>query len=677
MRNKLVGFSVAFIVTACGGGGGGSSSTATTASVTTQSVKPSISLSATRTEINAVQTTTLSWSASDATSCTSNNSWTGSQSTNGSKTLAYVQGSQTYELTCTGNGGTTTKSITVNGVQPELTFAGAWYPVATESLKDNYDGSLAASFYNHIKIGSQSQSGLVITGWGYKGWDTKSNETAIVKVGLFEPDSKGLLTLSTSKFISDPSTYGGASVIVTNINNDQYQDIVLVSHNETPILPKPTTVFYGSQSGSFSKRVSNDKLAAHDAQLVNVNGKQRIMTSVVTGHPRNAYYEMVNGDLNPTFTPSISYYNSNFHQLGNMSQTVVENKNGNKVLVTAGGCRQASGSCERTINVFSFDGYDIAQTAPVQTITPYLSSIPRFSNVVSMDGKGQTHVYRVWSIDLNNDGNKDVLAAQSMWHQDSNSFPVALQVLQNDGNNKFVDKTDILNADIALDRNNIDPSPSFIDIDNSGIPTLFFTSITFNDTDKHSNYVLLNDGTGKLYLALNKEFETVADQVFKLAENKGYKFPVNNPDKSFMMPKFMVVPQNNGKVNFLAEIRTTSINPDTGIKQVAHLFVNVPFNYDPTTDYVKNVSITDRNNSKRIRTWAGDDNISDSNAVLGTKIDGGLGKNKVSYSGSSTNYTVAKNTDGSYSVTSNTNNIDDTLVRIHNIVFTDKTITLE
>ena len=121
----------------------------------------------------------------------------------------------------------------------------------------------------------------------------------------------------------------------------------------------------------------------------------------------------------------------------------------------------------------------------------------------------------------------------------------------------------------------------------------------------------------------------------------------------------------------------SSINPDNGIKQVAHLFVNVPFNYDPTTDYVKNVSITDRNNSKRIRTWAGDDNISDSNAVLGTKIDGGLGKNKVSYSGSSTNYTVVKNTDGSYRVTSNTNNIDDTLVRIHNIVFTDKTITLE
>lgn len=674
MRNITVALTVSFIVAGCGGGGGGSNTTNT---ATTQSAKlPVITLSASKTEINVTQSTTLNWSVTDATSCSASNAWTGSQSTSGSRIVSYSEGSQTFELSCTGSGGTASKSVTVTGKQPTLTFAGAWYPVAAESLKDGYDGTVVGSFYNHVKIGSQSRYGLAVTGWGYKGWDSKSNETAIVKVGLFEPDSNGLLTL-TNKYITDPTTYGGASVIVTNVDNDQYQDIVLVAHNETPILPKPTTVFYGSQNGNFSKRISSDKLAAHDAQLVSINGKQRILTSVVTGHPRNAYYEMVNGDLNPTYVPTISYYNSNFLQFGNMSQAVVENKNGSKVLVTAGGCRNINGNCERTINSFPFDGNDISQSYPSQTITPYLSTLPRFTNVVSADGQGQTHVYRVWSMDVNNDGNKDVLAAQSMWNTTNNTFPVALQVLQNNGSNVFVDKTESLNTDVSSDGTTIDPSPSFIDIDNTGIPAMFFTTMTFNNTDRHSNYVILNDGTGKFHVALHDEFTTVADSIFKLLLDKGYKFPVPNPNKNWMLPKFIVVPQSNGTLNFLAEVKTTSQNPDTGTTQMTHLFVNVPFSYNPTNDFTKNISVSDRNNSKKIRTWAGDDTINDQNAVTGTRIDGGLGKNKVTYSSASTNYSVTKNSDGSYRVTNTANNIDDTLVRIHNIVFTDKTITLE
>ena len=264
-----------------------------------------------------------------------------------------------------------------------------------------------------------------------------------------------------------------------------------------------------------------------------------------------------------------------------------------------------------------------------------------------------------------------------MWNSNTNSFPVALQVLQNNGSNVFVDKTDALATDITNDGSNIDPSPSFIDIDNTGIPAMFFTVMTFQNTDKHSNYVVLNDGTGKFHVALHDEFTTVADNIFKLLVTKGYKFPVSNPNKSWMLPKFIVVPQTDGTLNFLAEVKTTSQNPDTGVTQVTHLFVNVPFSYNPTNDFTKNISVSDRNNSKKIRTWAGDDTINDQNAVTGTRIDGGLGKNKVTYSSSSTNYNVIKNNDGSYRVTNTANNIDDTLVRIHNIVFTDKTITLE
>lgn len=687
MRNLTVGIAVSLILAGCGGGGSDSPNTASTSTSsspppaspptnTTPAKLPSITILVNRSEINEFQTSTVTWSVLDATTCTGSESLAGSQPLNSSKQVGFREGTQTFELTCTGAGGSTTKSVTVKGIQPVFDFAGAWYPVAAQSIKEGYDGTIVGSFYNQIKIGSDTKNGIALTGWGYKGWDYKGNETAIVGMALFEPDTNGLLRLATSKYISDPNTFGGASVIVTDVNKDNFQDIVLVSHNETPILAKPTTVYFGSNNGNYSKKTTTDTMAAHDAKLVS----NKILTSVVNGNPRNAYYDFANGYLNPNYTTFLSYYHNNWFQIGNMSQTIITNKNGDSVLVTAGGCRNPSpDSCDRAINSFTFNGNDISRPAPYQTITPYLSTVPKLQSVVSMDGKGQTHVYRVWSIDLNNDGNMDVLSAQSMWHQDTKTQPVGLQVLINDGKNILVDQTDKLNFVMDTDQETLDPSPSFIDIDNSGIATLFFANNAMNTPSKHSNYMLLNDGTGRLYIALHDQFYNMSDRVYNVLKTRNYKFPINNPNVTWQLPKFIVVPQQDGSVNFLAEIKTNfkNTNPETGMQQNTHLFVNVGLNYNPTIDYIENVNVSDRNNSKKMRTWAGNDTFTDKNASLGTTIDGGRGYNTVKYSNPSTEYTVNKNSNGTYRVTSNANNIDDTLTRIHNIVFADKTIVLE
>ncbi|NDA17116.1 MAG: hypothetical protein EBY99_05495, partial [Burkholderiaceae bacterium] len=242
-----------------------------------------------------------------------------------------------------------------------------------------------------------------------------------------------------------------------------------------------------------------------------------------------------------------------------------------------------------------------------------------------MDGKGQTHVYRVWSLDLNNDGNIDVLSAQSMWHQDSNTHPVGLQILINDGKNNLVDQTAKLNFVMDVDQETLDPSPSFIDIDNSGIPTLFFANMAMNTPSKHSNYMLLNDGTGRLHVALHDQFYNLTDRVYKILQGRGYKFPINNPSVNWQLPKFIVVPQKDGGVNFLAEIKTNfkNTNPETGLQQNTHLFVNVGLNYNATIDYIENVQVSDRNFSKKMRTWAGNDTFTDKNATIGATIDGG------------------------------------------------------
>jgi hypothetical protein len=365
-----------------------------------------------------------------------------------------------------------------------------------------------------------------------------------------------------------------------------------------------------------------------------------------------------------------------------MSQAVVKNKNNDYALVTSGGCADSWHTASEclvhsyfAINVFNFQNGDI-QRIPKQRIKPYLTDHPLYSNLSSEIGTNESHVYRVWADDLNQDGSDDVLAAQSMWLANSNLFPTALQILINKGDNTFTDKTELLNPEMLHSKNprlTLDMNPIFMDIDNSGIKTYFFGTFGFSNpgTQYQSNYVILNDGTGKLYVGLNKKFEEYASQVHDIIKDRGYIYD------TVMVPKFVVVPQLNGTLNFLAIAPVNALNPQTGKRQQGYAMVNIPANYSPASDFKTNINITDRNKSLNIRTWAGDDTIHDNNAQLGTKINGGLGKNKIVYSGPSTAYTITKNSDNSFRVTSPGGAgypaIDDTLKNVYTIQFADIT----
>jgi len=79
---------------------------------------PTATLSGTPTTITAGQTSTISWSSVNATTCTASGSWTGAQATSGSITVTPTATS-TYNLSCNGSGGTVTATpvtITVNPV---------------------------------------------------------------------------------------------------------------------------------------------------------------------------------------------------------------------------------------------------------------------------------------------------------------------------------------------------------------------------------------------------------------------------------------------------------------------------------------------------------------------------------------------------------------------------------
>jgi hypothetical protein len=78
---------------------------------------PVVTLSASLSPIDQGQSTTLSWTSSDATSCTASGAWSGSVVTNGSATVAPTVTS-TYTMTCSGAGGTGSASTTVTVNEP-------------------------------------------------------------------------------------------------------------------------------------------------------------------------------------------------------------------------------------------------------------------------------------------------------------------------------------------------------------------------------------------------------------------------------------------------------------------------------------------------------------------------------------------------------------------------------
>lgn len=81
---------------------------------------PTITLTAAPGEVTVGNRTTLTWTATDATSCLASSSpadaWSGSREVNGTFQSAAINSATTFSLQCTGDGGSSTKSVTVNTV---------------------------------------------------------------------------------------------------------------------------------------------------------------------------------------------------------------------------------------------------------------------------------------------------------------------------------------------------------------------------------------------------------------------------------------------------------------------------------------------------------------------------------------------------------------------------------
>ncbi|MBI4919751.1 hypothetical protein HY838_00385 [Candidatus Azambacteria bacterium] len=93
----------------------GGSNRSNTINVTTPYCPPTVSLLAAPSSIFEGQSSTLTWSSTNSTSCVASGAWSGSKPTSGSETvIPSPPPSATYTLTCSGPGGSVSNSVTID-----------------------------------------------------------------------------------------------------------------------------------------------------------------------------------------------------------------------------------------------------------------------------------------------------------------------------------------------------------------------------------------------------------------------------------------------------------------------------------------------------------------------------------------------------------------------------------
>jgi hypothetical protein len=304
----------------------------------------------------------------------------------------------------------------------------------------------------------------------------------------------------------------------------------------------------------------------------------------------------------------------------------------------------------------------------------YFTGKPEYANIPSLNNvPGVAHTPRLWIDDFNHDGLPDILANAGLWTENNPTYPTVLEMFQNKGNFQFADRTDTLNPDTSHAVDEFDYSTQRLDLDHSGILSYLSGkdgALNADGSTRAPNFLLVNDGTGRLYVALHDEFTQWTREVhqFLSRSNDVKAAGISIGTDISRVDSFMPFQAADGTLNFVAYTPTDK-DP---------VLTNVMAHYNVTTDFKQDITIADRNDSKLMRTFAGNDSIADLHANGATRIDGGLGTDTVTYSGKFASYQLSRQADGSYKVGGGgaAAQVQDTLVNVERVKFADASVAM-
>lgn len=126
---------------------------------------PTVTISASPKTLTPGGSTILTWSSSNADTCTASGDWSGSKGTSDSESVTPAEGVRTYTLSCTGQGGTGSKSVSVSvGYPPTMTLTASRTTLTLgQSLVLNWssshtDSCTASGAWSGSKLSTGSES---------------------------------------------------------------------------------------------------------------------------------------------------------------------------------------------------------------------------------------------------------------------------------------------------------------------------------------------------------------------------------------------------------------------------------------------------------------------------------------------------------------------------------------
>jgi chitodextrinase len=97
---------------------GNLSAASNSTSITTLAPVPTVTITASPTSVTSGSGSTITWSSTNATTCTASGAWSGTKATSGTQAFTNLTVNQTYTLQCTGTGGSATQSASVTVTAP-------------------------------------------------------------------------------------------------------------------------------------------------------------------------------------------------------------------------------------------------------------------------------------------------------------------------------------------------------------------------------------------------------------------------------------------------------------------------------------------------------------------------------------------------------------------------------
>lgn len=275
MHKKYVFFIFIFSLISCGGGGGGGSSD----SAPTPTLATSISASSTSVEQG--DNFSISWSSSNASSCTASGSWEGSKATSGTETFSSADvslGDYSFSITCNGAGTSLSRSVTVSVIEPVHNISGTVFTSYGAVLDTDVPSSRFSSFDNNtqataqaISLPSQIIGHVSLTEDEWDVYSVYSERYQYVLLEIIDYDSENPTENDLDLFITDANL----NIVADSESTDNYELLLLPDEGEYLIAVKAYAgdskyaLSIGTQiSKAFSLRTHSSNFSFSDELLI-------------------------------------------------------------------------------------------------------------------------------------------------------------------------------------------------------------------------------------------------------------------------------------------------------------------------------------------------------------------------------------------------------------------------